>query len=476
MVNTVWNTKEAEEATLGKANNNWEATSVSIDSRSVKPGDLFIAIKGEHFDGHHFVKQALEQGAVAAVVSHIPDNVPDGAPLLVVDDTFKALEGLGRYARKRTHAKVIAVTGSVGKTSTKEMLKVTLEPQGNVYATTGNLNNHLGVPLSLARMPKNTDFGVFELGMNHAGEIASLTRIAKPDVAIITTVAPAHLEFFDSVEAIADAKGEIFQGVTTGGCAIINRDNPHYKRLLRLANEAGITHIKSFGTNEDSTFHVVAATTDVDGSRVTLRTPAQTITYTLGLSGKHQACNSAAVLAAVEAVGGSLEKAAHALASLSSQGGRGKEYVVKLAQGVCLVIDDSYNASPASMQAALALLGERKQASGGRAIAVLGDMLELGNTSAELHKALTQDIKTNRIDKVYTAGEYMQAMYDTLPSEKKGGAFASSDLIGEAVLHYLQPGDVVLVKGSRGIQMEKVVQYILNKGTVAHIPGVAHAV
>lgn len=476
MAEALWSRREAEEATGGTATGDWQAMSVSIDSRSVKPGDLFIAIKGERFDGHDFVKQAFEQGAVAAVVSYIPEGIATIAPLLRVEDTFKALEALGSYARKRSKAKIIAVTGSVGKTSTKEMLKAAFETHGKTYATTGNLNNHLGVPLSLARMPKDTEFGIFELGMNHAGEIAALTQIALPHVAIVTTVAPAHLEFFDSVEAIADAKGEIFQGVVPNGHAVINRDNPHYKRLLKHAKDAGVMHVSSFGQDEAATFRVVACTPGNEGSRITLRTPSVTLTYTLGLSGMHQAYNSAAVLATVDAVGGDMEKAAEALATLMSSYGRGKEYVMRLNQNVCLVIDDSYNASPASVVAALGVLHDRAVTSGGRAIAVLGDMLELGDTTLALHKALATDIEARQVDKLFTAGPNMAAMQRLLPEDKQGGAFASSEEIGKVLMETIRTGDVVLVKGSRGLKMENVVQYLLDHGAVAEVPGVAHVI
>lgn len=473
----IWNTEEAVAATGGESTSNWQASSVSIDSRSIVPGDLFVAIKGETSDGHDYVSHAAANGAAAAVVSHKPKNIPENFPLLIVKDTVKALEALGRYARQRTRAKIIGVTGSVGKTSTKEMLKAALQVQGEVYASAGNLNNHYGVPLSLARLPRDVDFGVFELGMNHAGEISSLSKMVKPHAGLITTVEAVHLEFFDSVEKIADAKAEIFDGLETGGTAILNKDNPHYKRMVKAAKSRDINRILSFGTAADALFRLVACTAEAEGARVTARCSNKTLTYKLGLSGKHQALNSVAVLAAVYAVGGDMEAAARGFAELVPQSGRGKEYVLKLPQGVCLLIDDTYNASAASIEAALAVLNERRQVMGGRAVAVLGDMLELGASAKKLHTSLAAPIETQATDVVFTVGQNMKYLHEALPKEKQGGHFAVSTEAGAAVAACLKSGDVILVKGSRGTRMEQVVQYLLQHGSTAGVPsGVVHAV
>ena len=468
----IWTKEEAAEATGGVAEgaSSWQASSVSIDSRTVARGDLFIAIKGEYSDGHEYVAQALEKGAVVAVVSSRPDNIAEDASLLIVKDTTKALEDLARFARKRTRAKVVGVTGSVGKTSTKEMLKAALEAQGEVHASAGNLNNHYGVPLSLARLPEETDYAIFEMGMNHAGEIATLTKMVRPDVSLITTVEPVHLENFSSVEKIAEAKGEIFLGMEKGGAAILNKDNPHYKCLVKCSKSQGINKIISFGTGSDALYRLLACTPADEGSRITASCNNHTITYNLNLAGKHQALNSLAVLAAVYALGADIDMAARGFSSLMPQEGRGKEYVVKLPQGVCLLIDDSYNASPASITAALDVLVERKKVMGGRAVAVLGDMLELGDASKKLHKGLSAVIESAEIDAVITVGEAMEALQVAVGKDKRAGHFASSEAAAPAVAEYLASGDVLLVKGSRGLKMEKIVQFLLNYGKAATIP------
>lgn len=464
MKEILWTMEEAAHAVGAAPTADWQAYSVSIDSRSVKPGDLFIALRGEKFDGHDFIAQAFEQGAVAAIVDHA---VATDKPLLIVRDTVQALEALGKRSRERTHARIIAVTGSVGKTSTKEMLKSALEVQGMVFASTGNLNNHFGVPLSLARMPRDTDFGIFELGMNHAGEISSLTRQVRPHAAIISTVEAVHLEFFDSVESIADAKAEIFEGVEPEGAVILNRDNPHYERLIKHAkSHKNISTIYSFGTSDDAIFRLVAATHDEQGLRVTASCGERSLTYKLNLLGTHQALNSVGVLAAVQAVGANIDQAIRGFNSLSPQQGRGKEHIIKLPNGPCLVIDDTYNASAASITAALAVLRERANVMGGKAIAVLGDMLELGRESSALHRSLATPVTANRIDRVYTVGSFMKELHDSLPAPKQGGNFTHSDDVALALVPHLSSGDVILVKGSRGMKMEKVVNALLEQGTL----------
>lgn len=473
----IWDAAEAIEATGGKSTIEWQASFVSIDSRNITPGDLFVALNGEKVDGHDFVRQAAENGAAAAMVSRKPEGIPEDFPLLIVKDTVKALEDLARYARQRTRAKIIGVTGSVGKTSTKEMLKAALQVQGEVYASAGNLNNHYGVPLSLARLPRDVDYGIFEMGMNHEGEISALSKMVRPHVAIITTVEAVHLEYFDSVEKIADAKGEIFDGLEEGGTAVLNKDNPHYKRLVKCAKSRDINRILSFGTSTDALFRMVACTGEEEGARVTARCSNKTLTYKIGLSGKHQALNSVAVLAAVYAAGGDMEAAARGFSDIIPQAGRGKEHVLKLPQGVCLLIDDTYNASPASIAAALAVLNERRKVMGGRAVAVLGDMLELGTAAKKLHTDLAKPVEAEATDLVFTVGPNMQYLQEALPKDKRGGHTALSSDAGAIIAERLKSGDVILVKGSRGTRMEQIVQYLLQHGSTAGVPsGVVHAV
>lgn len=472
MTQGLWTSEEATHACLGKSTLPWEAQGVSIDSRKVEPGDLFIALPGEKVDGHSYVKAAFEKGAIAAMVSHVPSNVdPSQSPLLIVQDTVKGLEDLGRYARARMTGKVIGVTGSVGKTSVKEMLKAAFAIQGETFASYGNLNNHYGTPLSLSQCPKDVDFAIFEMGMNHEGEIRALTAMVRPHVAIITTVEPVHLEFFKNVEGIADAKAEIFEGLEPDGVAVLNRDNPHYDRLVRRAKACKVKKILSFGKHHDSQFKLITATQDHSEMRVTAQCVGQTLSFKLHLLGMHQAFNAMGVLAVVHGAGGNIQQAAYGLSNLTPREGRGKEYIIRFPSGVCLIIDDSYNASPASISAGLAVLEERKKVMGGRSIAILGDMLELGPKGTELHAKLADPVNHYHTDLVLTSGPLMEHLQNLLPKEKQGGHFTSSDVVGSSLLPMLKSGDVLLIKGSRGMKMEKLLHYLLEHGDVAGTPG-----
>jgi len=382
----LWTADEAARATRGVVGGDWSATGVSIDSRDITPGDLFIAISGPNHDGHAFVADALANGAVAAVVAGTQTDsfagVSDLARLLRVEDTMSALQDLARAARDRTAAKIVAVTGSVGKTGTKEALKLALSGQVDdvheVIATQGNLNNHWGLPLSLARMPREARYGIFEMGMNHAGEISPLSRIARPHVAVITTVADTHSEYFDSLEHIADAKAEVFDGLVPDGTVILNKDNPMFGQLSAAARTAGVNQLVSFGTVSDADCRLTEIVTHADHSDITAQLNQLKITYTLGVPGRHLAVNSLAVLAAVQALGADVELAASSLADMRGLKGRGARHCIEMTAGAFELIDESYNASPASMAAAIAVLSGCQPEGQGRRIAVLGDMLELG--------------------------------------------------------------------------------------------------
>lgn len=458
----LWTSAEAESATGGKSTCEWQAYGVSIDSRNIKRGDLFIAIKGEHFDGHDFVADALKNGAAAAVVSHVPNNVNDGAPLLIVNYVTAALQDLAKFARHRMKGKIIAVTGSVGKTSTKEMLAAAFSSQGKVYYTEGNLNNHFGLPLSLARMPADTNFGVLEIGMNHPGEITPLSKLAKPDVAIITTVEAVHLEFFKSVEEIADAKAEIFDGMGSQCTAVLNLDNKYYERLKQAASKAGVKNVVSFGEKDGADFRLVSYCEEDYRAALEVRNNNVSIGYNLGILGKHQAVNSACVLAAVVSAGGDVFAAARNLAGFEAKSGRGKITEVKIDNKTISIIDDCYNASPASVSAALSRLGSMSGAKG-RKIAVLGDMFELGETGPKLHEQLSNHLLDNKIDLLFVAGKLMQNLYNVIPKNMKGGSADDSEQLGEIVKAELKDGDVLLVKGSRGMKMEKVIHCLEGK-------------
>lgn len=453
----LWTSTEADAATGGHSTRAWEATGVSIDSRTIQPGDLFIAIRGPNLDGHQFVGAAIEGGAAAGLVSRIPRDVGAGAPLIIVDDTYTGLEKLACAARRRADAGRVAITGSVGKTSTKEALAAALRASGPTCATEGNLNNLWGVPLSLARMPRDMRYGVFEIGMNHAGEITPLSRMVRPQVAIITTVEAVHLEFFDSMDGIAGAKAEIFDGLDRKGTAVINRDNRFHNFLVTAAEQRGIRNIVSFGEHEDADVRLVSYESGRP-ARITAEVMGERLDFAISLPGRHQALNAMAVLAAVKVLGADLRGACDALGAMDAPAGRGKRLTIALPEvGTVTVIDDSYNASPASMRAAFKVLGQSQPGTGGRRIAVLGDMLELGPESLALHSGLAEPLVAAAIDLVFCCGPSMRALFDALPAERRGLWEPDSQSLAGLVAERVRPGDVVLVKGSLGSRMARVI-------------------
>ncbi|MBV9883964.1 MAG: UDP-N-acetylmuramoyl-tripeptide--D-alanyl-D-alanine ligase, partial [Sphingomonadaceae bacterium] len=384
-MSALWTSTEIAEATGGTVHGDFEATGVAFDSREIGPGDLFVAMKGEATDGHLFVDKAFAAGAAGAIVSEAI-----GHPHVLVADTTKALNDLGRASRARASAKVIGVTGSVGKTGTKEALFAALDraAPGRAHRSVKSYNNHVGVPLSLARMPRDATFGVFEMGMNHKGELSALTRLVRPHVAIVTTIAPAHREYFASDAEIADAKAEIFEGLEPGGTAIVPYDSPHRDRLARAARRHA-DHVVTFGLDEQADVHASYIVRGPrGGSMVTAQLPHAQLSYSISQPGEHWVANSLAVLAAVEAAGGDLALAGLALAELGGLKGRGERHRIHVDGGEALLIDESYNANPASMAATLKVLGEEKVA--GRRIAVLGTMRELGADSGQFHAALAE--------------------------------------------------------------------------------------
>jgi UDP-N-acetylmuramoyl-tripeptide--D-alanyl-D-alanine ligase len=434
-----------------------EVTGVSIDSRTVGAGEAFLALVGPNFDGHDYVAKALAQGAGLAIVARRPDGLAADAALVMVDDTQLALERLGAGARARAQARIVAVTGSVGKTSTKEALAHCLAAQGRTHWATGSFNNQWGVPLSLARMPHDTEFGVFELGMNHEGEIRSLTAQVRPDVAIVTTIEPAHLEYFSGIEAIADAKAEIFDGMAPGATAILNRDNPMFDRLAAAAEARGLK-IVSFGEHEAADARLVSAALDAETSEVEARFAGQTLRYRLGVPGKHLVMNSLAVLTAVQALGADLRRAADALGTLAGLAGRGKRVTIAVAGGDATLIDESYNASPAAMRAAFAVLAAARPAGPGRRIAVVGDMRELGTEGAALHRDLAAPLAAGGVDLVFACGPLMRHLFDALPAEIQGGHRETAAELAPLVADALRPGDIVTIKGSLGTRMADIVK------------------
>ncbi|MET0840983.1 MAG: UDP-N-acetylmuramoylalanyl-D-glutamyl-2,6-diaminopimelate--D-alanyl-D-alanine ligase [Methyloceanibacter sp.] len=456
--------KAAAGTTLGAA-----ATPVSgcsIDSRSLARGDVFVAIRGPNRDGHAFVAAALEGGAACAIVDNSFPQA-DELRLLRVGDTLEALNGLGRAARARARStKIIAVTGSAGKTGTKEALRLALGPSGSVHASAKSFNNHWGVPLSLANMPKDVRFGVFELGMNHAGEIDALTRLALPHIAIITTVAPVHLGYFRSVEDIADAKAEIFRGLEARGTAVINRDSPYFQRLKDHALARGAT-IVGFGEAPEADARLLDVALGPDGSNVSAEILGETIAYRLGAPGRHLVQNSLAVLAAAKLAGADLASAAGALAGLEAQAGRGRRNVIATKPPIAIV-DESYNANPASMRAALATLGLIPRGEYCRRVAVLGDMLELGPEGPGLHRELAEFIDGAGVDVVFACGELMGSLYEALPTSRRGAYAKTSEELGPKLLEAVGPGDAIMVKGSLGSRMGPLVEALKRRfGTEA---------
>ena len=456
----LWTAADAAAATGGSSVTEWAATGISIDTRSLAVGDLFVALRGPNHDGHDFVATALQHGAAAAMVDRTIPQLPTSSPLLGVADTLAGLAALGAAGRNRSGARIVAVTGSVGKTGTKEALRVALASSGPTYASAGGLNNHWGAPLSLARLPPDACYGVFELGMNHPGEIASLTRLVRPHVAVITAVEPVHLGFFPSVEAIADAKAEIFLGLEPGGVAVLNRDNPHYARLAAAAKRAGAVEILGFGAHPEASARLVDCVLDSRGSNVEATVCGTAIRFRVPLPGRHWVMNTLAVLGAAHAAGAAVDRAAEALAELQPLPGRGRRDELAWRGGTLTVIDESYNASPPSMRAALAVLAATEPEAGARRVAVLGDMLELGDASECLHRELAEPLAAAEIDRVFLIGKAIAALHEVLPEEKRGGLWRSPEAAMPALLRFLEPGDVVTIKGSRGVRVSRVVELL----------------
>ncbi|HEY2230824.1 MAG TPA: UDP-N-acetylmuramoylalanyl-D-glutamyl-2,6-diaminopimelate--D-alanyl-D-alanine ligase [Xanthobacteraceae bacterium] len=477
-VEPLWTVRAMTEAMRAQAVGALPAaiSGISIDSRTITPGEAFFAIAGDYRDGHDFVAAALAAGAGLAVVSaEKRASFSPQAPLLVVTDVLGALGDLARAARARAQAKVIGVTGSVGKTSTKEALRLALAADGETHASVASYNNHWGVPLSLARCPQMARYAVLEMGMNHAGEIEALAALARPHVAIITAVAPVHLEFFASLAAIADAKAEIFRGLAAGGAAVLNRDNPQFARLRRHAQDAGVDRIVSFGEHPKADARLLKASLHPGCSTVQARILGTDLTYKLGAPGRHVVHNSLAVLAGVALVGADLALAGLALAQLKPATGRGARITLETRDGPAVLLDESYNANPASMRAALALLGQTEIGSQGRRIAVLGDMLELGAKGVELHRQLGESVLAHGIDLVFCCGPLMQALWEALPSERRAGYAETSARLEPQVLAAIRPGDAVMVKGSLGSRMGPIVKALERRYSRREAPAAAPA-
>ncbi len=451
----LWTSADIAQATGGAVSAPFAVSGVAFDSREVTDGDLFVAMKGEATDGHKFLDKAFAQGAAGAIVSEPVDH-----PHILVPDSAAALEALGRASRKRMGGKVIGVTGSVGKTGTKEALFQALDRAhpGEVHRSVKSYNNHVGVPLSLSRMPRDTAFGVFEMGMNHAGELAALTRQVRPDVAIITAIAPAHIEFFGTEAAIAEAKAEIFEGLAPGGTAIIPYDSPHVAQLYNKA-ERYAARILTFGTSPQADIHArETVPAPGGGTLVTAKLPDAELCFTVAAPGDHWVSNALAVLAAVDAVGGDLAAAGLALADMPGLPGRGERRTLSVGGGTALLIDESYNANPLSMAATLRQLG-REPAD--RRVAVLGGMRELGSRSAELHADIAV-LRDNGIDYAILVGAEMQPLADALAGMLSFAHVADTASAIPIIQQDVRAGDALLVKGSNGIGLSRLVAALAN--------------
>lgn len=465
----------AEVTAPGTVHGDWHADGVSIDTRTLAPGDLFVALTGPNFDAHEFVVTAFRQGAAAAMIgadkyaavsealnAAEPGAGDDtGSRLVVVEDTLKGLEALARAARQRCQGRIVAVTGSVGKTSTKETLRQILGHFGKSYASGASLNNHWGVPLSLARLPADAAFGVFELGMNHAGEITPLTAMVHPHVAVITRIAAAHLGFFESVADIARAKAEIFSGLTPGGAAVVPTDTP-YCAILIDAVRAVSAGISTFGADEGADIRLHDVWQQPDCNRVAASIDGDRIEFTTGSPGRHTALNALAVLSVVKILQLDVRDAAEKLAAISALPGRGRRQLIPVTGGNILLIDESYNANSASVSAALDVLHQQKPAGQGRRIAVLGDMLELGDAGPEEHAGLAPAVAAAEVDKLYACGALMALLYAAVPADRRGQhCKAAKDLVAP-LLADVRAGDVVLIKGSLSMGMAPLVAALEN--------------
>ena len=469
---SLWSSADAAAATGGRVTADWVADGVSIDTRTLQPGDLFVALKDVR-DGHDFVAQALEKGAAAALVSRIPEGVAEDAPLLIVDDVLPALEQMGQAARARTEARVVAVTGSVGKTSTKEMLRDVLSHQGRTHAAEASYNNHWGVPLTLARMPADTEYAVIEIGMSNPGEIAPLARMARPHVAVITTVAAAHLEAFKNIEGIAHEKASIFEGLEPGGVAIVNGD-VDTAAILKDTAAAKAERTITFGAEPGSDYRLTSLTLGDEVSVAQADAFGERLLFRLSVAGRHFAHNALAVLAAVEEMGADRTIALTDLARWVPPEGRGTREVLRLDpadEALCLdLIDDAFNANPTSMAASLEVLAATSPQDGvgrigqGRRIAILGDMLELGPDEAALHAGLADLASMQALHRVHCVGPRMKHLWQALPAAQRGKWVATAPELAEEAHQLIDAGDVVLVKGSKGSRVSLVVQALRRAG------------
>jgi UDP-N-acetylmuramoyl-tripeptide--D-alanyl-D-alanine ligase len=446
---TKWSAQEVAQAVGSKTTGHWVATGVSKDSRELKPGDLFVALKGPQVDGHDYVVAALEAGAAGVLLERAPAGLEQDPRLIVVQDTLRALNDLAIAARTRTTAKIIAITGSFGKTSIKDATHLLLSALGSVYASERSFNNHWGVPFTLSNMPPDADFGVIEIGMNHPGEIAPLSRIARPQVALITTIREMHMEHLGSLEHIADEKAEIFAGMDSQGIAVLNQDDRMFPRVLAAAQAKNL-RVLTFGKHPLATCRLVRYAVEPGGLLIETSIDDMFLSYRLPAMGEHWALNSLAVLGVIKALGLDVARASKEFVRMVLPEGRGVQHRVSVPQGEIIVIDESYNAGPDSMRAALQVLGSMKPLGRGRRVAILGDMLEVGAQAKEIHESLANELMANQVDLIFTCGEQMGHLYASIPERMRGfHGLQPADVI-PFVLRCVAPGDIFMIKGSKG--------------------------
>nr|WP_294556562.1 UDP-N-acetylmuramoyl-tripeptide--D-alanyl-D-alanine ligase [uncultured Rhodopila sp.] len=444
---SLWTAHELAEAAGGVLSAPFDANGVSIDTRTLTPGDLFIALLGEGRDGHAFVADAIARGAAGAMVHA---DVAPAAPTLRVDDTLAGLTRLGGFARARFAGRLVAVTGSVGKTTTKEMLRAALSAFGPTHAAAASYNNHWGLPLTLAVIPRAARFCIAEIGMNHAGEIEPLARLARPHVALITAIAKAHIGHLGSIEAIADEKAAIARGLEPGGIAVFPADSPHLPRLRAAASGASVL---TFGSDPAADVRLLHAEADAGGSLIQVDVLGRSVGLRLNAPGRHMALNATATLAAIAALGLDAAKAAAALESFAPLAGRGSRRELAIPGGTILLLDESYNGNGASMRAALEVLRLQPDR---RRIAVLGDMLELGDEGPAEHAGLAEAVE-QCADVLFTCGPLMRHLHDSVPSGRRGAHAADSNALAPIVAKAIADGDAVLVKGSLGSGMKRII-------------------
>lgn len=451
---SLWSSKDAVKATSGVSHINWVANGISIDTRTLKMGDLFVALKDQR-DGHEYIKIAFEKGAAAALVSRVPDGLNENLPLLIVDDVLSALESMAEFARERTHAKVIGITGSVGKTSTKEMLKSILIANGKTHAAERSYNNHWGVPLTLARMPKETDFAVIEIGMNNPDEIRPLAKLAKLDVAIVLNVAPVHLKAFKNIEGIAYAKAEIFENLSSSNTAIVNSDLSTFNILLNTVQKVR-SKLITFGHTDAANYKLISSSRH--GSKTSVKAKMNNLDFSfyLGAEGDHFAINAMAVFAAAEVVGIDRQNIINAFSTWQAPSGRGKRSTIRIGTGKIELIDESYNANPISMEAAINVLSQSEAS--GRKVAILGDMGELGENEMLFHSNLAKIQSIKAIDILYLVGPMMRCLKNELPSQKQCLWFESVDELIKEIENLIIINDTIMVKGSNYTKVSKIVE------------------